>query len=252
MYPANDHTPGGSSVMGLRLRRLGRRSYADAYALQESAARVVAGGGPDELLLVEHNAVITLGRGTTPEQLLETRQSLAAAGISVVRTDRGGGATYHGPGQLVGYPIIDLRRRQLGVRSYLRSLERALINSVRALGLEAFARPGLTGVWTAGGKVAAIGIAVRRGITRHGFALNVESDLDAFRRIVPCGLRQPVTCLRDLGWTGRREELGAGVAAALRQALGAAHPQAQASPSPAAVRSAARAWQWPEGSAARG
>ncbi len=219
MHPATDHTPGDSTVVGLRVRRLGRRSYEDARALQERAARAVARGADDELLLLEHPPVITLGRGTTPDQLLASRSRLAVEGVCVVASDRGGGATYHGPGQVVGYAIVDLRRRRLGVRSYLRLLEAALIRALQSQGVEAMSRPGLTGVWTPAGKVAAIGIAVRGGITRHGFALNVSADLDAFARIVPCGLQQPVTGLRQLGWKGNRAALYGAIARALSTAL---------------------------------
>jgi lipoyl(octanoyl) transferase len=217
--------------MRLRVRRLGRRGYADGCALQESAARSVGDGGPDELLFVEHGAVITLGRGTTPDQLLAFRADLAAAGIAISRTDRGGGATYHGPGQIIGYPIVDLHRRAIGVRTYLRALEASLVRALGSQGVDAFVRTGLTGVWTDDGKVASIGIAVRRGVTRHGFALNISPDLDAFRRIVPCGLPHPVTSLRKLGWDGERAALCDSIADALECSLGAppAFPQARAS-----------------------
>ena len=207
MHPATDLPPCGSSGPRLRVRRFGVCSFNDALALQERSARSVAAGGDDELLYVEHPAVITLGRGTTPDQLLASRRQLAGHGIGVVETDRGGGVTFHGRGQIVGYPIVDLRRRGIGVRSYLRALEAALIAALRSVGVGAFARPGLTGVWTASGKLAAMGIAVRRGITRHGFALNVATDLEAFDKIVPCGLHEPVTSLRKLGWEGDAAQL---------------------------------------------
>jgi len=220
MHPATDLSLGDSTVSRLVVRRLGRRGYADACALQERAACSVAGGGADELLYVEHAPVITLGRGTDARQILASRTDLAAAGIAVVDTDRGGGATYHGPGQLVGYPIIDLRRRGLGVRAYLRALEMAIVAMLHDDGVCCHIRPGLTGVWTTRGKVAAIGVAVRRGITRHGFALNIAPDLSAFGRIVPCGLRQPVTALEDLGWHGNPAQLQRRLARALQTALG--------------------------------
>jgi lipoyl(octanoyl) transferase len=203
----------------LRVRRLGGRSYRDAWALQERAAAAVAAGGVDQLLFVSHPPVVTLGRGTTPDQLLAPPTELAAAGIGVLTTDRGGGATYHGPGQIVGYPLIDLRRRNLTVRSYLRAMEAALVAVLRGEEVAAFTRPGLTGVWTAAGKIAAIGISVRRGVTRHGFALNVDTDLGGFARILPCGLADPVTSMRECGWNGSRAALTAGLAAALERAL---------------------------------
>jgi len=220
MHPATDLSLGDSPASRLVVRRLGRRGYADACALQERAACSVADGGADELLYVEHAPVITLGRGTDASQVLASRADLADAGIGVVETDRGGGATYHGPGQLVGYPIVDLRRRGLGVRAYLRALETAIVTTLHDAGVCSHIRPGLTGVWTARGKVAAIGVAVRRGITRHGFALNIAPDLSAYGRIVPCGLRQPVTSLEDLGWHGSPAPLQRRLARALQTALG--------------------------------
>jgi lipoate-protein ligase B len=222
MHPANDLSPGDSTATALLVRRLGRRSYADACALQERAAATVQRGGADELLYVEHAPVITLGRGAAPEQLLASAAELAAVGITLVETDRGGGATFHGPGQLVGYPVIDLRRRGIGVRAYLRALEGALVAVLRGADIDAFVRPGLTGAWTRRGKIVAIGVAVRRGITRHGFALNVYNDLSGFDRIVPCGLNEPVTSLQELGWTGDAESLRLGTAVALDRALTAA------------------------------
>ncbi len=220
MHPAIDRKPGVSIAAALRVRRLGRRAYADACVLQEQAARSVQAGGRDQLLFVQHSPVITLGRGTTADQLLFAPGELSERGISVARTDRGGGATYHGPGQIVGYPIVDLRRRGLGIRRYLRCLEAALTTVLGNEGIACDVRPGLTGVWTDAGKVAAIGVAVRRGITRHGFALNVRPDLDAFDHIVPCGLRLPVTSLHDLGWRGRSGALQSALAAAIAEILG--------------------------------
>jgi lipoyl(octanoyl) transferase len=210
---------GDSTVARLHVRRLGRRGYADACAMQEHAARAVAAGGRDELLFVEHPPLITTGRGTTPGEVLATADELARLGISVSETDRGGGATFHGPGQIVGYPVVDLRRRGIGVRQYLRGIETALIVALQAAGVASERRPGLTGVWTAAGKIASIGVAVRRGITRHGFALNVCPDLDAFAHIVPCGLRLPVTSMRELGWRGSPATLPGTIARALEQAL---------------------------------
>lgn len=220
MHPATDLDPGVGPVSGLVVRRLGRRTFADGRAHQERAARSVERGGADELLLLEHPPVITVGRGATASQILASPEQLARAGIALVSTDRGGGVTYHGPGQLVGYPIIDLRRRALGVRAYLRALEAALVRALRDAGVHAVVRPGLTGVWTERGKIASIGIAVRRGITRHGFALNVRTDLDAFRRIVPCGLHEPITSLEQLGRADDANALPARIAGAVSWALG--------------------------------
>ena len=220
MHPATDLVTGDSTALPLRVRRLGLRPYLDACAIQEHQARRVAAGANDQLLLLRHPPVITLGRATTPEQLLATPRRLAAVGITVAETDRGGGATFHGPGQLVGYLVVDLRRRGLGVRTYLRAIESALVVALHDIGIEAYTRPGLTGVWTPRGKVAAIGVAVRRGITRHGFALGVRREAEGFEHIVPCGLRQPVTTLEELGGPTEERVLSAGIAPALERALG--------------------------------
>ena len=222
MYSLSNLAPDDRRHAALQVRRLGSRSYADACALQERAARAVAAGGPDQLLIVGHPSVITLGRGTRAGQLRRSPEALARAGMPVLQTDRGGGATYHGPGQLIGYPIVDLRRSRRGVREFLRNVEAALVAVLRVEDIDAFVRPGLTGVWTAEGKICAIGIAVRRGITRHGFALNVRTDLSHFDHIVPCGLRQPVTSMDVLGWRGRMGSLGPKLAAELDLRLAAA------------------------------
>lgn len=207
----------------LRVRRLGRQSYADACVLQGAAARAVAAGGPDELLLLEHPPVVTVGRGGGQEQLRIPAAELRRRGVALLDTDRGGGATYHGPGQVVGYPIVDLRRRRLTPRGFLRCLEVALAGALIDQGLQVFVRTGLTGVWATAGKVAAIGVAVRRGIARHGFALNVDVDLDMFDLIVPCGLTEPVTSMEALGWRGLRSDLISGLAHYLGDALEHAH-----------------------------
>ena len=230
MYPDTNPAPGDRAAPPLRVRRLGRRSYADACAVQEIAAASVVSGGADQFLIIEHAAVITLGRGFTADQMLATPDELRSVGISVAPTDRGGGATYHGPGQLIGYPIVDLRRRRLGVRSFLRRIELALLEVVHTRGIEAYSRPGLTGIWTSAGKLAAIGISVRGGVTRHGFALNVAPDLSAFQRIVPCGLSEPVTSMRALGWKGQVGSLGSEIAARLAERLAAPGPVMDTAP----------------------
>lgn len=174
--------------------------YADAVALQERthAARR-SGAIPDTLLLLEHPAVITLGRGAHEEHLLASREMLARQGISVFEAARGGDITYHGPGQLVGYPIFDLNAHGRDVHRYLRDLEETIIRTAETFGITADRVPGLTGVWVGNEKVAAIGIGVRHWVTWHGFALNVTTALDAFRLIVPCGIRdRGVTSLAAL------------------------------------------------------
>jgi lipoyl(octanoyl) transferase len=168
------------------VRWLGEVAYEEAYARQEElvARKAVHPDTPDELWLLEHPAVYTIGR--TPDQTsLRDRDSLPHP---LVMINRGGQATFHGPGQLVGYPLLDLRTRGQDLHRHLRSLEEALIETVREFGVEAERREGLTGVWVQERKLASIGVGVRRWITMHGFALNVCGDLSPFRMITPCGL----------------------------------------------------------------
>ena len=168
---------------------LGRRGYEEALALQRRlvAARQQA-RIPDVLVFVEHPPTYTLGRGGGREHLLADEATLNALGAQVIETDRGGGITFHGPGQLVGYPIIDLSSWQRDVHEYLRALEAVLVDAVLELGIEAAREPGLTGVWHPKGKLAAIGVRVSRWVTSHGFALNIATDLEYFKHIVPCGI----------------------------------------------------------------
>jgi lipoyl(octanoyl) transferase len=165
----------------LRIERLGRRHYADALAVQTARRDAVLVGAEDHLLLVEHWPVITLGRRGDERHVL-------AASAPVVRVNRGGDVTYHGPGQLVGYPILDLARRGADVHAYLRDLEAVLIDVAAAFGVVAKRRPGFTGVWVGNDKLAAIGVGIRRWVTMHGFALNVADLREPFGAIVPCGL----------------------------------------------------------------
>jgi len=178
----------------LRIEDLGRRPYAEVLDLQrELRRRRIAGEiTEDVLLLVEHPPVVTLGRGTRPTSLPIAPAELARRGVEVFEVERGGDVTFHGPGQLVGYPILDLREHRQDLHWYLRSLEDVLIQALGQLGIEADRNPGLTGVWTAGRKIASIGIHVKQWVTLHGFALNVTTDLDPFDLIVPCGIRQVV------------------------------------------------------------
>jgi lipoyl(octanoyl) transferase len=191
------------AVRPLRVRRLGRVSYGEGLDLQ---ARLVqerrAGEIPDTLLLLEHPHVITLGSGAHGEHVLADEDERHRLGIELVETGRGGDVTYHGPGQLVGYPILDLKPDRKDLHRYLRDLEEALIQALAGLGVAGRRVEGLTGVWTDGGKVAAIGVRVSSGwITSHGFALNVTTDLSYFGTIVPCGIQdRDVTSLeRELG-----------------------------------------------------
>jgi len=174
--------------------------YDEAVALQERihAARR-EGSIPDVLLLLQHPAVITLGRSAHAENLLVDRDALERRGVQVRESARGGDVTYHGPGQLVGYPILDLTHHGKDVHRYLRDVEETLIRTLAAFGLQGERVPKLTGVWVGNEKVAAIGVGVRHWVTWHGFALNVSTDMDAFKLIVPCGISdRGVTSLERL------------------------------------------------------
>jgi lipoyl(octanoyl) transferase len=183
--------------------------YSSALELQR---RLVAerqqGTIPDQLLLVEHPHVVTLGRNGHRENLLASDDVLARAGVAFHPTDRGGDITYHGPGQLVGYPILDLREWKREVTAYVRALEQVLIDTLADFGIAAGRIPKLTGVWVGGRKIAAIGVHISRWVTSHGFALNVSTDLSYFQYIVPCGLTRPVTSMAALGVRATLEDVG--------------------------------------------
>lgn len=171
---------------------LGRVPYRDGVELQERCARSVKdGSSTDYLLLLEHPPVITLGRNARDDDVLLGPTALRARGFTVERTNRGGQVTYHGPGQLVGYPIINLNPDRRDIGRYLRDLEELLIRTLDRFGITADRRMGLTGVWVGEVKIAAIGVHLSRWVTTHGFALNVTTDLSHFGLIVPCGLRGP-------------------------------------------------------------
>ncbi len=175
---------------------LGKISFTQAWARQEETVRQVAGKeAPETVFLLEHPHVFTIGRVGLAENLL-AEKDWDGNPIELVRINRGGDVTYHGPGQLVGYPHLDLRERGRDVHYYLRSLEESLIRTAARFGIEAYRRDGLTGVWTDQGKLAAIGVGVRHWITMHGFALNVTTDLRYFQFLNPCGIAGcPVTSL---------------------------------------------------------
>lgn len=168
----------------LEVQWLGRVPYGEALDLQRRlAGDRIAGRLPlDRLLLLEHPPVVTLGRASDPSHVLRS------AGVDLFEVERGGDVTYHGPGQLVGYPILDLTGHRQDLHWYLRTLEQALISALVLLDIAAERRPGYTGVWTRGRKIASIGVHVKQWVTWHGFALNVTTDLSAFARIVPCGI----------------------------------------------------------------
>jgi len=171
-------------------RRLGRVPYHEAFELQtELRDARLEGGGSDTVLLLEHPDVITFGRGAREGSALLNDEQLGRAGYDVARVNRGGDVTWHGPGQLVGYPILDLSARGRDVHVYLRQLEAALIDTLADFGVTGSRREGFAGVWIdARTKIASIGVGVRRWVTLHGFALNVCCDLSRFEVIVPCGL----------------------------------------------------------------
>ena len=211
-----------SSARELLVANLGLRPYQEVLELQRELARARIAGelAQDLLLLVEHPPVVTLGRSAKEKHLIVPRAALAARGVEVHEVERGGDVTFHGPGQLVGYPIVDLRRHKQDLHWYLRQVEEALIRGVAEFGIAGERNPTFTGVWTAGRKLASIGVHARDWVTWHGFALNVTTDLTYFDLIVPCGI-QSVTM------TSIEHELGdktvpriTDVGAAVAQAFG--------------------------------
>jgi lipoyl(octanoyl) transferase len=196
-----------------RIQQLGRIGYASALDLQQRlVAQRKEGSICDQLLLLEHPHVITMGRNGHRENLLAHEDVLARAGVAYHLTDRGGDITYHGPGQLVGYPILDLREWQRDVGAYVRAVEQVLIDTLADFGIAAGRIPKLTGVWVDGRKIAAIGVHISRWVTSHGFALNVDTDLSYFQYIVPCGLSMPVTSMAQLGVRATLPEVSARLA----------------------------------------
>ena len=182
---------------------LGTVEYRHAWKLQTDLVAAVHDGlQPNTLLLLEHPHVYTRGRLSKPEHISLTTQQLAEQGIDVVETDRGGQVTYHGPGQLVAYPIVNLRDWG-GPLKYVRTLEQVIISSLADFGINAGVEPGLTGVWVDNAKIAAIGVKISRGIAHHGFAININPDLSKFAQIVPCGIT-------DRRVTSMAQVLGAG------------------------------------------
>jgi len=203
--PVADAAPAPASLRRvLEARWLGRVPYAEALALQDALVRRRRlGETADVLLLLEHPHVITLGTASSSEHVLLGREERELLGIELFETGRGGDVTYHGPGQLVGYPIVDLKPDRRDLHAYIRDLEEVLIRTVAGYGIRGVRRKGMSGVWADRDKVAAIGVRVSSGwITSHGFALNVGTDLRYFESIVPCGIRDGgVTSIERL--TGR-------------------------------------------------
>jgi lipoate-protein ligase B len=186
------------------IQDLGLMPYTDAWKIQETAHENVLAGGPERIFLVEHPPVITYGRRPgIDKHLLASKDQLEKLGVEIVQSDRGGDITFHGPGQLVVYPIIRLVDHRLSVSGYVHLLENIIISTLETFQLPTAADPSAVGVWTTGStcgpaKVCAIGVRIRRGVTLHGLALNVTTDLRFFDLIVPCGLQnRPVTSLQQ-------------------------------------------------------
>ena len=215
---------GGQAVKpSLLVQRLGPTPYAQALEYQRAVARARISGeiADDVLLLVEHPPVVTLGRSSKERHLLASPEMLAVRGIELFDVERGGDVTFHGPGQLVGYPIIDLKQHRRDLHWYLRTLEAALIDALAEFGIPAERNPGFTGVWTRGRKIASIGVHARNWVTWHGFALNVSTDLSYFDVIVPCGI-EAVTMTsmeREIGNPPEPSRVEAAVTAALASAF---------------------------------
>jgi len=188
--------------------------YGLAFQLQQQlVAQRKAGEIDDQLILLEHPHTITLGRNGHLENLLAGEEILTRAGIAFHPTDRGGDITYHGPGQIVGYPIVDLRDWKRDVGAYVRAIEQVLIDTLADFEIQAARIPKLTGVWVGERKIAAIGVHISRWVTSHGFALNVATDLRYFQYIVPCGLTKPVTSMAQEGCRAGWEEVAESLAA---------------------------------------
>lgn len=186
------------------VRDLGRTGYLEALAIQTQLAEErKRGEGRDHLLFVEHPHVVTIGRNGHEDNVLAPERLLREKGIELHETDRGGDVTYHGPGQIVGYPIVDLREWKRDVGAYVRGIEQVLIDTLEEFGIRADRIPKLTGVWVgepeSAAKIAAIGVHLSRWVSTHGWALNVTTDLSYFSYIVPCGLTKPVTSMERLG-----------------------------------------------------
>ena len=202
---------------------LGMVDYGEALALQRAVRdRRIEGSVGDTLLLLEHPPTITLGRRTAEDDLLVDREGLRRLGFAVADVERGGRATYHGPGQVVGYAIVSLKERNLSVPSFVALLEQTGIDYLAELGIEAGRREGFNGVWTNGRKIGAIGVHLRRWVSLHGFALNVDPDLGHYDAIVPCGITdaEPTSVRRELGSEPPMSEVKQGVAAAFSRAFG--------------------------------
>lgn len=195
--------PASPARIPCTVHRLGLIDYQQAWEEQRRLVEACRSDGRGRLLLLEHPPTYTLGARGRQEHLLASERALEQLGAAVYRVDRGGDVTFHGPGQLVAYPILDLRAWGCGPSWYVRALEQLIIDALASFGIEGRREPGRPGVWAGEGKIAAIGVRVSRGITSHGFALNVDPELTYFSHIVPCGLSDVsiTSMVRELGWT---------------------------------------------------
>lgn len=181
------------------VERCGQVSYEPMLALQEARHKAVSEGAPETLFLLEHDKVITLGKNGRDENLLFSKDDLAARGVELLRSSRGGDITYHGPGQLVVYPILRLQPHEQDLRKYVTKLEQIMIRTAADFGVKAGPVEGLRGIWVGNEKLGAIGVRMSRWVTMHGFALNISTDLSDFELIIPCGLKdRGVTSLQKL------------------------------------------------------
>jgi lipoate-protein ligase B len=233
--PTFDASPAPAEIPATAVRRLGQVGYHEAWALQREL--VAARGAeeiPDTLVLLEHPPTITLGRSGAAAHLLGSEAELEGRGVEFVRTDRGGDITFHGPGQIVGYAIVDLDSRDRDLHRYLRDLEAVVIGALSEFGIRAGRAAGLTGVWVGDAKVAAIGIRVSRWVTHHGFALNVDTDLSYFDLIVPCGLadRRVTSMEALLGRSVGREAVETALGRAFEAVFGQPPPEDASAVSP--------------------
>jgi lipoyl(octanoyl) transferase len=189
---------------------LGRMAYREAWEAQERAHEIVVGGGEETILVVEHPAVVTLGRREDSiRNLVTSREELERLGVEFVHSDRGGDITFHGPGQIVAYPIVRLAGHGFSVSGYVHRLEAIVIATLQEIGIEGKTDPQAVGVWVGDAKICAIGVRIRRGVSLHGLALNVEGDLAGFSHIVPCGLsgREVTSVQKVLGKEGPSMEV---------------------------------------------
>jgi lipoyl(octanoyl) transferase len=192
---------------------LGRMSYGEAFGIQSKiASERKQGAGADHLLFVEHPHVVTIGRNGHEEHVLAPEETLRRSGIEMWESDRGGDVTYHGPGQVVAYPIMDLREWKRDVGAFVRGIEQVLIDTLTDFGIAAQRIAKLTGVWVDDAKIAAIGVHLSRWVSTHGWALNVSTDLRYFQYIVPCGLAKPVTSMAALGVRADAEDVKSALA----------------------------------------